>query len=233
VPQVSAEIRWFLPAAEAAQVEAFTHWFNGGPFSPNGGMERIDVYAHDTSTDEIGAKERNQKAGGDQKPGIEVKALVHPALGTVSIGTRDAAIQVWTKVGSRAIRLPNDVDARCTTRKVRWLRKFDTSGKTAIELELGGGESREEPKSGARPDVGCNVEWTTVEVDGDPRQWRSFGAEAFAFGVRGGLEATLEAALRSALAALEERLGPPPTLGDDWLELSYPAWIRALGDGPR
>lgn len=232
VPQVSAEIRWFLDAAEAAQVDAFTRWFRGGPFPANGGVERVDVYARDTSTGELGAKQRDQKPGVNEKPGLEVKALVHPALDMLSFGTRNATIQVWTKVSSRVITLPHDVGARWTTRKVRWLRKFDTSGPTATELELGGGESREEPKSGARPDVGCNVEWTTVKVDGDSREWRSFGVEAFAFGVHGGVEGTLETGLRRALDALEDRLGPPPALGEDWIEQSYPAWLRALCDGP-
>jgi hypothetical protein len=227
MPQVSAEIRWFLNAVHAEQVDAFTRWFHSGPFAPGGGAERVDVYALDRATDELGVKERGQKAG-SEKPSVEVKALVVPALGTVSFGARDAAIQIWTKLSSRSISLPSEPSARCTTRKVRWLRKFDTSDPTATEIELGGGKSGEEPKSGASPDVGCNVEWTKITVDGDTREWWSFGAEAFAFGAQGGVERLLEGALRQALGALTDRLGSPPALGSDWTELSYPAWLRAL-----
>jgi hypothetical protein len=206
MPQASAEIRWFLNAAHAEQVDAFTRWFESGPMAPGGGSERVDAYARDASTDELGVKERDQKPGASEKPGVEVKGLVVPALGTLSFGARDATIQIWTKVSSRAISLPPEASAHCTTRKRRWLRKFDTSGSTANEIELGGGKSGEEPKSGARPEVGCNVEWTKVTVEGDAREWWSFGAEAFAFGARGGVEGTLEAALRQALGALTDHL---------------------------
>jgi hypothetical protein len=226
--QVSAEIRWFLNAAHAEQVDAFTRWFQSGPLSPGGGTERVDVYARDASTDELGVKERDQKPGANEKTGVEVKALVVPALGTVNFATRDATIQIWTKLPSRSLSLPSDASARCTTRKLRWLRKFDTSGATVIEVELGGGKSGEDPLNGARPNLACNVEWTRVKVDGDTREWWSFGAEAFAFGARGGVEGTLESALRQALGALTDQLGPPPALGQEWTELSYPAWLRAL-----
>jgi hypothetical protein len=226
MPQVSAEIRWFLDAVHAEQVDAFTRWFRSGPFAPGGGTERVDVYARDRSTDELGVKGRGQKAG-SETPSVEVKALVVPALGTVSFGARDATIQIWSKVRSRSISLPSDAGARCTTRKVRWLRKFDTSGPRATEIELGGGKSGEEPKSGASPDVGCNVEWTKITVEGDVREWWSFGVESFAFGAEGGVERILEGALRQALGALTDRLGSPPAIGPDWSELSYAAWLRA------
>ena len=217
MPQVSAEIRWFLDAAHVAQVDDFTRWFRGGPLSAGGGRERRDVYAHDPSTDEFGVKARGQK------PGVELKVLVVPLLGKTSLGAREATIQIWSKVTASIIAVP---DARRTTRKVRWLRKFDTSGATATEVKLE--ELEEEPKSGPRLDIGCNAEWTSVSVDGNPRAWWTFGLEAFAFGSHGSVEATLEAGLRKALSALEDRLGPAPALGADWVEQSYPAWLRSL-----
>jgi hypothetical protein len=52
------------------------------------------------------------------------------------------------------------------THKRRSLRKFAASGASVVEVELGAGPFGEEPKVGALPDVGCNVEWTEVQIEG-------------------------------------------------------------------
>jgi hypothetical protein len=221
MPQVSAELRWFLDATHRTEVEAFTQWFQGGPMRPGGGVERIDVYVLDPSTDELGAKLRDMNTAD-----LELKALVVPALCSLSLGTRTAAVQVWSKVISKAVALPEPASARRSTRKRRWLRTFDTSGPEPQEVELGGGESREGPVNGSRPATGCNVEWTAVTVDG--RTWWTFGLEAFSSGTTGSVEARLEDGLRRALVALEHSLGRMPVLGTSWLEQSYPAWLRSF-----
>ena len=85
MPQVSAEMRWFLKAAHATEVTAFDQWFRSGPQPPGGGKARTDAYAVDASTDELGAKDR----GG--KPGLEVKVLVGN-LGSLKFGARGGVV---------------------------------------------------------------------------------------------------------------------------------------------
>ena len=50
MPQVTAELRWFLDARNAADVDAFERWFRSGTLSPGGGKKpREDVYVFDPS----------------------------------------------------------------------------------------------------------------------------------------------------------------------------------------
>jgi hypothetical protein len=46
MPQVSAELRWFLNATNFNDVDAFDRWFKSETLSPGGGKrKREDVYA--------------------------------------------------------------------------------------------------------------------------------------------------------------------------------------------
>ena len=215
--QVSAEVRWFILDGSNDEIAAVDRWFKDGPNPPGGGSERFDVYLIDHSTAELGIKAR------DGKPGLEVKVLVDANAATLSLGGRAAHVQVWSKVASAALLLPDERDKLRTTSKRRWLRKFDTLKPDAREILLGGGKSGEEPLKDAIPDVGCNVEWTTVEVDG--QGWRTLGFESFAFNHANGY-LTLVPSLERTFRTLEQTLGQLPPLGIGWNELSYPAWLR-------
>jgi hypothetical protein len=222
MPLVSAEVRWFLKATHAAEVEAFGRWFHEvGGLPPGGGIRvREDVYVVDPATDELGVKDR----GG--RPGLEVKAMVEPRFLALEFGSRQATAQLWSKITSSVLTLPAGAAGRCTTRKTRWLRKFDTSTVPVRELELGRGPFGEEPLQGSLPDVGCNLEWTSIEVPGTAGQWWTVGLEAFAFRQAGPIWPFLEAGLRRTIAALDAASPRAPSLGSAWREASYASWIR-------
>lgn len=220
--QVSAELRWFLDANHATEVHTFTKWFAQGPYPPGGGRLRTDVYSIDPTTIEIGVKDR----GG--KPGLEIKVLVDDQLSSMRVGTRTASTQLWSKVTSQIIALPVASEKRTTTHKWRSLRKFELVGDAVEEVELGAGALGEDPKRDRRPDLGCNVEWTHVEVPGHRDAW-TFGLEAFAYGAAAvPLISTLERALSRTIDALGVRNSGVPVLDERWHELSYPAWLRGI-----
>jgi hypothetical protein len=225
MPQVSAELRWFLNATNASDVDAFDRWFNSGTLSPGGGKQRRgDVYAVDPSTDELGVKSREGKSG------LEVKALVEPLLFSLEFGSRNATVQLWSKVTSNILTLPTGVTARRTTLKTRWLRKFDTATSSAREIQLGAGPFGEDPAQGAPPHSGCNVEWTLVEVPGLVAKWWTLGLEAFASAQSTPVHSHLEAGVRTTLATLRTNLGNEPVLSEAWSEQSYPQWIRSISE---
>ena len=222
MPQVSAELRWFLDATHSTDVKAFDKWFQSGSLLPGGGKQREDVYAVDPSTDELGVKNR------EGKPGLEIKALVEPRFLSLEFGTRKTTAQLWSKVTSNILTLPINATAKHTTLKTRWLRKFDTATSAATEVKLGGGPFGEDPVQGSLPNLGCNVEWTLVKVPGVAAQWWTFGLEAFAFGQDGPVCPLLEEGLRRTLTALKASLPNTPSLGEVWREQSYPAWLRSV-----
>lgn len=210
MPQVSAELRWFIGDDAPEESAAVERWFKSGKFAPGGGKDRLDVYLLDHGTAELGIKARGGKAP------LEVKALVNPSRAILTLGKRTARAEVWTKVESTVLALPDDATKCCATSKRRLLRKF--SGKT--EVELG---TDEKPITGPAPDVGCNVEWTTVTIGGRASRWHTLGFESFAFNKEDGY-ATLIDSLEQAIDAL----GPPPVLSSAWEELSYPGWLAQI-----
>jgi hypothetical protein len=217
--QVSAEARWFLSSAFDEDVKAFDAWFRAGKHDVGGGKEpRTDVYLKD-ATEELGVKRRGKNVG------VEVKALVEPKAFELQMGSLRSPVQLWSKVRSEVLTIPDDPAKKFTTVKMRWLRKFETSDSGWREVQLGGGISGEDPAKGASPEVGCNVEWTSVEVPHLNQVWWTFGLEAFAFNQPRPVQAALDS-LQRALTGIDANLGSPPTLGPAWLALSYPAWIR-------
>ena len=87
--------------------------------------------------------------------------------------------------------------------KVRWLRKFDTAGDPR-EIQLGAGDVGEDPVlSKERPDVGCNIELTSVTTGGI--SWWTFGAESFAFGQPGQTATLVSQGLQRVMRALSSR----------------------------
>lgn len=200
---ISAEVRWFWRAAPA---NGFKDWFLSAQVHPvpiGGGRQRTDDYLGDPGQTELGIKAR----GG--KPGTEVKGLVARLPDAVPDGPFKAPGELWSKWTTNALELASG--QRLSTKKTRWLRKFDTTGSTPRELRLG---EDEEPIGEPRPAAGCNVELTEVLVNGQV-VW-TFGFEAF------GDSTTVADQLRAVARALALR--NPPAIADAELA-SYPAWL--------
>jgi hypothetical protein len=199
--------------------ETLKKWFcapaSGFRAPVGGGRERRDVYLALRET-ELGIKQR----GG--KKGLEVKGLVDVLSTSIRFGQVSVEPQLFCKWSSAELQL----DPRSPwveTVKTRWLRKFDTASDDAREIQLGAGDQAEDPiVETERPDVGCNVELTTVTMRGET--WWTFGAEAFAFGKPG---RTVELVGQSLLRAM--RALPDPTSVDlrPAEYRSYPQWIAA------
>ena len=198
-------MRWFLGPAETTRAAAFGAWFLPGRAPA---ASRQDVYVLDPEATDLGVKSRGGKTG------LEVKALVDPSFCELRPGGRVTQVQLWTKVTSKKLALP---DATRTVQKTRRLRKFDTHAAVATEIELGAGASGEDPISGEKPALGCNVEWTALEVGGSAGGW-TFALEAFAG------DARLDA-LRHSLEKTIAALAAMPPLDDAWVEQSYPGWL--------
>lgn len=211
---VSAEIRWFWPDSPPPE---FKQWFLSSaahPYAAGGGAwpPRRDVYLYDPEQTELGIKARGVKAG------LEVKGLVTSLPDVVLDGPFRATAELWTKWDSKVLTL--DRAPTVVTNKTRWLRKFDTTGPTPREVEVG---PDEEPVRGGRPAVGCNVELTQLEVGGKT-VW-TFGFEAF------GPVSSVGAQLRAVTSLLASR--NPPALSDA-KAASYPAWLKTQApDAPK
>jgi hypothetical protein len=200
---LSAEVRWFWQGLAPELHE----WFADSPVTPGGGEHRMDTYLWDGSQIELGVKTRGSE------PGVDIKVLVSEQA-YQELGRLRAKAQIWTKVSSKVLgldRLPT-----IPTNKLRWLRKFDTSGSSIREIELG---KNEKPISGERwPADGCTVEVTEVWFADRSRVWSTLGFEAF-----GSLE-RIEANLTAAVRHLGSR--PMPDIGPG-IESSYPRWLAA------
>ena len=206
--EVSAETRWFWQGTGPAGLK---EWFTGAPFHgciAGGGGHRIDAYLADPQQAELGIKLRGNKAG------VEVKGLV----AKLSAGCTDSPfvgdVEIWTKWPSNALSLA-DVEL-IQVDKQRWLRKFECIGSDLREIAL---DLEELPiDGGARPDEGCNVEYTVISF-GSNLSWITLGFEAF-----GKLE-TVAACLRRTTARLALR--QCPTLVGGW-SASYPRWLQCI-----
>ena len=110
-----------------------------------------------------------------------MKGLVDAIPWRFELGQVSVVPQLLCKWSSSDLEIGNVPIAE--TVKVRWLRKFETAGDPR-EIQLGAGDTGEDPLvSEERPDIGCNVELTTVTIGGTI--WWTFGAESFAFGQPG------------------------------------------------
>lgn len=216
--QISAEVRWFWQAEPPA---GLADWFlraSAAAPAAGGGRTRVDVYLFEPGLREVGVKRRGPS------PGLEIKGLIETARETIGLGGLAAAPELWCKWTVAALSLPPS--SRLGIEKRRWLRKLAvdaaTGGTPAVrEVAL---DEDESPMAGERrPELGCNVELTRLQVDGGDVWW-TLGFEAF-----GGLSA-----VRDALAAAVETMAGrrPPPLGPARCA-SYPAWIADLpGGGP-
>jgi hypothetical protein len=125
---VSAESRWFWNGSAPEHLE---EWFRGkhpDGISAGGGKERRDDYVRDQNQDELGIKRRAEK------PGVEVKGLVSSRPTSLSAEPFMGPIEIWAKWTSEALRV--DPALTIVTRKLRWLRKFDTERGSPREIKV-------------------------------------------------------------------------------------------------
>jgi len=202
--QLSAEIRWFWPDSLP---EGLSDWFRSGSdvyCGAGGGISRVDTYLRDPNGVELGVKHRGSKLG------VEVKGLVEVRSHGLNERKFLGPVEIWAKWTSKELRL--HTDSTLAVRKVRWLRKFDTTGIEPIEIAL---DANEQPVDGVHlPAMGCNVEMTEVTLN--ETIWWTLGFESF------GSLATLEANLYRTASVLADRR--PPKLQNGILA-SYPLWL--------
>ena len=199
---LSAEIRQFWPRECP---DAIVTWFRSGPMPPGGGNAREDEYLHEPGQTELGLKRRGGKRG------VEAKGLVAILPPAGDAQPFMDPIEIWCKWESPTLTLDGLPIVR--VRKLRWLRKFDTSGEDAVEIPLAEDETPADHR--LPPRLGCNVELTKVELRA--RQvWWTLGFEAF------GDLSSVEHSLRGTLSTtgLAQVLAACP--GEP---LSYPAWL--------
>jgi hypothetical protein len=121
-------------------------------------------------------------------------------------------IEIWTKWTSEALRI--DSALTIVTRKVRWLRKFDTGNGSPREIKVDEYEKIQEPL----PQNGCNVEVTRLAMP-DDEQWFTFGFEAF------GSLADVENSLQRIAEVMANR---QPRRLTGALCLSYPQFLKCF-----
>lgn len=193
--QLSAEVRWFglgsLPDDLKSWFLGPTHAFR---YPAGGGHSRTDVYLLHKET-ELSIKKR----GG--KKGFEVKGMVDAIPWDFRLGQVTVTPQLLCKWSTSELEIAHVPVVE--TVKIRWLRKFDTAG-CPRELQLGAGDVGEDPVvSKERPDVGCNIELTSVTTG--ETTWWTFGAESFAFGQPGQTTILVSQGLQRVMQAVSSR----------------------------
>jgi hypothetical protein len=202
---VSAELRWFWKNAPPPGLES---WFRLGPFPPGGGMLRRDEYLFDPSQTELGIKKRG---GGS---GVELKGLV--SVGTTVPKPFAGRIQLWSKWTSTTLSIENH--PRIVVAKTRWVRKFDTAGDDARELELGANEQLRDRWT-SPPERGCLLELVAIQVGDGGTPWWALAFESF-----GPLDSLQESLQCTAIRVAE----PAPPALETARQLSYPEWLGSL-----
>jgi len=212
----SAEIRWFL---EGTLWEGAESWFLAGQSLKI--EDRTDDYLLLPDCDSTGVKLRGQHQD-MEKFKFEIKSQVGAArplgLGNGINGRTDG----WVRWSLETEKLDNlkaleaailGTGTWVEVRKTRLLRKFSADG-ALIEVA---------PQE--KPDAGCNVELTLLEVEGENK---GFSLAFEAFGSPAQASQILDETLRVFF-----RLYPKP----DALNLtgrnslSYPAWLATLSCG--
>lgn len=204
--QISAEIRWFW---RNTAPDGLVNWFCGADRHSciaGGGETRSDDYLRDACQAELGLKRRGGRGG------VEIKGLIAVLPDGLEAGRFRGSIELWAKWTSG--RLSLEPDSTIAVKKRRWVRKFDTTGLSPIEVPL---DAEETPLDGRPwPAQGCNVELTEVGLP-DGGVWWTLGFEAF------GTISTVGNDLRAAANLLNTRR--PPDLADG-LQAGYPAWLK-------
>lgn len=213
----TAEIRWILDGALPTAVE---RWFgDAGDVHPE---TRADRYVVLPGCDTVGIKLRGTDAGGPVR--LDVKARHGPDVGlslAPGIGGQAAAWSKWTLelVDRDAIGAGLEPPTpTLTTHKHRRMRRYVT----------GTDRPRPVPLDDAAEDA-CDVELTTITIDGLHASWWSLGFEAL------GPPERAWRTLRSIGRGWFRAHGPPPLDSAGHLDArsstAYPAWlVGRLGD---
>ncbi len=214
--RISVEVRWFGAGGIPPDIDA---WFRdpGSSFSwcAGGGRTRTDSYLS-LGSPELGIKRR----GGGL--GCEVKGLVGVVRRGCRFGHAEVFPQIFSKWSADALD-PSDMPS-VRVEKTRWLRLFAMVPEPR-EIRLGAGALREDPiEAGRRPEIGCGVEITGIEVNGE--EWWTFAAEAFA---RPGEGLAIDLVAESLTAVLR-RLSEHATVDlRSATYQGYAEWLVALG----
>jgi len=200
----SAEVRWFF---EGSVDPAMLRWFGHG----DGCVEerRVDEYLVIPECDCVGVKVRDRDAG--ERASLEVKARIGQAASIGFPGNVRGQAQRWGKWSMPFAAGPELTGSErwISLAKVRHSRKLAWIDGVVTEVVFD-----------LRPDAGCIVELTEVEVSGRP-YW-TFGLEAF--GEREQVDVQL---LGSGRWFFLDNPPERPTLVVD-ASLPYPAWIASL-----
>jgi hypothetical protein len=205
---LSAELRWFWRGLSAPR--ALDAWFKSGDRAPGGGQRlRSDVYFYEEpSRDEEDTSSLQLKERGG-RPGIEVKGFV---CDLAPVAPFDKATpQLWRSWSTAKLALSGGQAIKL--QKLRWVRKFDTTGSDLREVPLNGEEKPIPPER--MPAEGCNVELTQVFLESG-EVWWSFCLEAFA---------SQQEKAAQALARTAKHITAAASLIGGGELLSYPAFI--------
>lgn len=211
--QVTAELRWFFNSAH----DELKNWFcktDAHDCIAGGGLVRVDSYLRDAHQAALGLKHR----GG--KKGVEVKGLFCHVRDQCHADPFSGAIELWCKWTSDTLTL--DMSKTVTTEKLRWMRKFDTTGASPVEVLLNPYEAPLERDS--LPGRGCSVEFTkirfvdyeTKEPIPDSTEWWTLSFEAF------GKIDSVQKSLCDVASVMASR--NPPAF-DTSFRASYPAFL--------
>jgi hypothetical protein len=178
-------------------------------------QKRTDEYLLVPNCSTVGVKQRQGK--------LEVKALIagpRPfSLGGV-VGRVDQWVK-WSFDPSEAIATQLEIEL---DQSGPWRRVVKKRHTQKISLDSGGPVSVPPDQ---RPETGCNIELTVIDVEATLRTWLTFGFEAF------GPSARVMALLDEAVTHFFAVHGPPPVSLDGSDSLSYPAWLATLHQNDR
>lgn len=220
----SAELRWFLP--QENEKDRLLRWFRGqdqlplheeGCYDPKVAIapfvkrerERADEYLLLPNCDTVGIKQRQGN--------LEVKALVagpRPFALNNMIGRMDQWVK-WSFTPSEPIAHPLEIELDQSgpwrrVDKTRYLQKYAfDSGVIAVSPDQ-------------RPNAGCNIELTVINVKANVEAWLTFGFEAF------GPPEQVMAVLSESVVHYFAVHGSPPVVLEGSNSLSYPAWLTLL-----
>ncbi len=204
----SAEVRWFFEGESPSTIQT---WFG----NTNGEVKveevRVDKYLIFPACDSVGVKLRDGKK-------FEVKSLIaapRPFVGEGFNGRTDSWVK-WSFDDKQ--HMPKVAEAMLvgdqwiSVEKTRMLRKFSaTNGDLQpVDPDL-------------RPDCGCNIELTRLQVEATKTIWFTLGFEAF------GPVARVAQILAEATPLFFQQRGAMPCRELSGLaSFSYPAWLATL-----
>jgi hypothetical protein len=219
----SAELRWFSPLVERkAELLAWFRQADALPLVEESGATpsvpyvkaeglRTDHYLCLPCSDVTGVKQRQGK--------FEIKSLVAGPRPWAAHGLTGRVDQ-WVKWSfddkdkdfraTLAGKL-NDSGKWTAVGKTRYLQKYSCS---SGDMKLVSPDDR--------PQSGCNVELTLIDVDASVSQWVTLGFEAF------GEPGDTFKLLHDTLDDFFARCGPPPLPLSGHDSVSYPTWLALL-----